>query len=234
MRALSTYMTQSGKRRLCRCSKCERPFSETRDTVFFDLRSPEAKVLMALKMLRVKVALSDIGFVLGVTEETVLEGLRRATPKAHEIKVHRLRDLPGTQVPLDEMWSCIRRTPAQQAGPDGASTAGSEAGRQWVWSSFAPECRRILAAFVGPRTFASAWRLIEMTAAVVLGLPCLFRAGFSCSRSALIDVYYTLKTFPRTGKPGRPKPARKAPPDLVSGQVIKKKRKGRLQEVVYG
>ena len=43
MSAISTYMTQSGKRRIFRCSKCERPFSETRDTVFFDLRSPEDK-----------------------------------------------------------------------------------------------------------------------------------------------------------------------------------------------
>src|SRR5215217_3222079 len=71
--AISTYLTQSGRRRIFRCSACEQPFSETRDTVFFNLRSPEEKVMMALKMLLVKVALSDIGFVLGVAEATVLE-----------------------------------------------------------------------------------------------------------------------------------------------------------------
>ena len=76
--AISTYLTQSGKRRIFLCSKCKRPFSETRDTVFFDLKTPEEKIIMALKMLLVKVALSDIGFVLGVTEATVLEWLRRA------------------------------------------------------------------------------------------------------------------------------------------------------------
>jgi hypothetical protein len=58
---------------------------------------------MALKMLLVKVALSDIGFVLGVTEATGLEWRRRAAQKAHEIHAHRLRDLPVTQVHLDEM-----------------------------------------------------------------------------------------------------------------------------------
>src|SRR5262245_18916970 len=201
--AISTYMTQSGKRRIFRCSKCKRPFSETRDTDFFDLRSPEDKVLMALKMLLVKVALSDISFVLGVTEETVLEWLRRAAQKAHEINAHLLRDLPVTQVQLDEMWSFIRRKHAQPAGPDGESTDGSEDGRQWVWISFAPEFRLILAAFVGPRTFASALRLMEMTAAVVWGVPCFFSDGFSCYLSALLDVYHTLQTFPRTGKPGQ-------------------------------
>lgn len=231
--AISTYMTQSGKRRIFCCSKCARPFSETRDTVFFDLRTPEEKVMMALKMLLVKVALADISFVLGVTEETVLEWLRRAAQKAHEINVHLLRDLPVTQVQLDEMWSFIRRKQAQQADPDGESPEGSEDGRQWVWLSFAPECRLILAAFVGPRTFDSALQLIQMTAAVVWGVPCFFSDGFSCYLSALIEAYHTLKTFPRTGKPGRPrKPIKEPHPDLVYGQVVKKKRQGRLQELV--
>jgi IS1 family transposase/transposase-like protein len=232
--AISTYLTQSGKRRIFRCGQCKGTFSETRDTVFFDLRTPEEKVMMALKMLLVKVALSDIGFVLGVTEETVLAWLGSAAKKAHEINTHLLRDLPVTEVQLDEMWSFIRRKHAQQAGPDGESTDWSEDGRQGVWISFAPEFRLILAAFVGPRTFASALQLIEMTAAVVLGVPCFFSDGFSCYLSALIEVYHTLKTFPRTGKPGRPKqPVKEPHPNLVYGQVIKKKRQGRLQELVY-
>ena len=232
--AISTYLTQSGKRRIFRCSACEKPFAETRDTVFFDLRTPEEKIIMALKMLLVKVALADIGFVLGVTEGTVLEWLRRAAQKAEEINAHLLRELPVTQVQLDEMWNFIRRKHAQQAGPDGESTEMSEDGRQWVWLSFAPEFRLILAAFVGPRTFDSALQLIQRTAAVVLGVPCFFSDGFSCYLSALIAVYHTLKTFPRTGKPGRPKqPVKETHPELVYGQVIKKKQKGRLQELVY-
>lgn len=189
---------------------------------------------MALKMLLVKVALCDIGFVLGVTEETVLAWLRRAAQKAHEINAHLLRDLPVTQVQLDEMWSFIRRKHAQPAGPDGESTELSEDGRQGVWISFAPEFRLILAAFVGPRTFESALQLIQITAAVVLGVPCFFSDGFSWYLSALIEVYHTLKTCPRTGKPGRPKqPVKEPPPELVYGQVVKKKRQGRLQALGY-
>src|SRR5215467_10002127 len=234
LRAIATYLTQSGKRRIFRCGACERTFAETRDTVFFDLRTPEEKVMMALKMLLVKVALSDIGFVLGVTEATVLAWLGSAAKKAHEINTHLLRDLPVTEVQLDEMWSFIRRKHAQQAGPDGESTDRSEDGRQWVWISFAPEFRLILATFVGPRTFDSALSLIRMTAVAVLGVPCFFSDGFSCYLSALLAVYHTLKTFPRTGKPGRPKqPLQEPHPELVYGQVIKKKRKGRLQALVY-
>jgi len=151
--------------------------------------------------------------------------------QAEEITGHLQRELPVTQVQLDEMWNCIRRKHAQQAGPDGESSDLSADGRQWVWISFAPEFRLILAAFVGPRTFASALQLIQMTAAVVLGVPCFFSDGFSGYLSALIEVYHTLKTFPRTGKPGRPKhPVKEPRSDLVYGQVVKKKHQGRLQE----
>jgi IS1 family transposase/transposase-like protein len=232
--AISTYLTQSGKRRIFLCNACDVTFSETRDTVFLDLRRPEEKVMMALKMLLVQVGLSDLGFVLGVTEETVLMWRERAAHTAHEMNTYLLRELPGTEVQLDEMWSFIKRKQAQQDEADGESTDLSEDGRQWVWISFAPEYRLILAAFVGPRTLASALRLIRMTAAVVLGVPCFFSDRFSCYLSALIEAYQSLKTFPRTGKPGRPKPpVKEPPPDLVSGQVVKKKRQGRLHELGY-
>jgi len=234
IRAVSTDLTQSGKRRIFQCTKCGTPFSETRDTVFFDLKTPEEKVMMALKMLLVKVDLAGIAFVLGVTAETVLAWLQRAAHKAAEINAHLLRDLPVTQVQLDEMWSFIKRKHTAQAGPDGESTTLSEDGRQWVWISFAPEYRLILAALVGSRTSESALQLIQMTAAVVWGVPCFFSDGFSCYLAALIEVSHTLKTLPRTGKPGRPKQPLKEPhPELVYGQVIKKTQKGRLQELVY-
>ena len=87
---------------------------------------------------------------------------------------------------------------------------------------------------MGPRTFVSALQLVQMTAAVVLGVPCFFSDGFSFYLSALIVVYHTLQTFPRAGKPGRPKkPVKEPHPALVYGQVIKKKRQGRLQALLY-
>lgn len=122
VRAISTYMTESGKRRVFQCTICKTRFSETRDTVFFDLRTPEEKVMMALKMLLVRVELSGICFVLGVTEETILEWLRRAAQKAEEINEHLLRNLPVTQVQLDEMWNFIERKHSRKPG-DGEEAA---------------------------------------------------------------------------------------------------------------
>src|SRR2546428_3714311 len=112
--AIATYLPQSGKRRILRCHTCETRFSETRATVFFDLRTSEEQVMMALTMLLVRVDLAGIGFVLGVTEGTVLAWLRRAAQQAEAINHHLLRPLPVTQVQLDEMWSFIARKHARE------------------------------------------------------------------------------------------------------------------------
>lgn len=43
VRAVSTYMTERGRRRIFQCTICGTSFSETRDTVFFDLRPPRGE-----------------------------------------------------------------------------------------------------------------------------------------------------------------------------------------------
>ena len=95
--AISTSMTHSGKRRIVRCTQCEPCCSETRDTIFFDLRTPAEQVMMALKMLLVRGDLAGIGGVLGVTAATVLAWLKRGAQPAEAINQHLLRHLPVTQ-----------------------------------------------------------------------------------------------------------------------------------------
>jgi IS1 family transposase len=134
-----------------------------------------------------------------------------------------------TQVQLDELWSFIARKQAIAAAADGESPDASADGRHWVWVSFASEVRRVLAAYVGPRTLQSAVHLIQMTAAVVRGVPCFFSEGFSCYLWALIEGYPAIKTFARTGKPGRPrKPVLEPHPEVVYAQLVKQKKRGRL------
>jgi len=233
IRSIASYLTQSGKRRIFQCTTCGQQFSETRETVFFDLRTSEEKVMMALKMILVRVSLTNIAFVLGVTEETVLDWLERAAHKAQEINRALLKELPITEVQLDEMWTFVKRKVSQQAENGVESPQEADDGRQWVWLSYAPACRLILATVVGPRTTETALKLIRLTAAIVLGIPAFFSDGFSSYWPALVECYHTLTVFPRTGKRGAPKKPVKTPhPDLVYGQVIKKKRGGRLVEVV--
>lgn len=227
--AISTSMTQRGKRRILSCTQCERSFSETRDTVFFDLRTPEEKVMMALKMLLVRGDLTGISFVLGVTEETVLAWLRRAAHQAEAIHHHLLRALPVTQVQLDEMGNFIARKHACETDAAGESLPNGEDGRQGVWVSFAPEFRLRIAAIVGPRTLDTAKEVVAATKARVAGSPAFFRDGFTCSLAALIAAFHVVTTWARTGKRGRPRKPRCEPhPDLVYGPLVKQKHQGKL------
>jgi hypothetical protein len=179
--ALAPYLTPSGTRRLCRCHACAVTCSATRATVCFALRTPEDKGIMARKRLLGTVGLADLGVVLGVTEEPGLVWLQCAAHKAHEINAPLLRDLPVPQVHREERWRFSTRKPTQQAEAEGESSALSAAGRQRGWLSFAPACRLLLAAFVGPRPFASAVPRSQMTAAVVVG-----GRAFSARASAVL------------------------------------------------
>ena len=227
--AIATSLTQSGKRRIFRCHTCETQFSETRETVFFDLRTTEDKVMMALKMLLVRVDLAGISFVLGVTEETVWAWRRRVAHQAEAINQHLLRDLPVTQVQRDEMWNFVTRKHARETDAAGESGPDGEDGRQWIWVSFAPEFRLMSAAVVGPRTFAMAQEVVAVTKARVAGIPACFSDGFTCYLAARIAACHVVTTFARTGKRGRPRKPLCAPhPDLVYGQLVKQQQHGTL------
>src|SRR4029434_1758799 len=230
IRAISTYLTQSGKRRIFQCTKCGTPFSETRDTVFCVHSTSEDKVMMALKMLLVRVDLAGISFVLGVTEETVLAWLRRAAHQAEAINRHLWQTLPVTQVQLDEMWNFVARKHARETDEAGESGPDGEDGRQWIWVSFAPEFRLMIAAVVGPRTLDMAKEVVAVTKARVAGIPAFFSDGFTCYLAALIAAFHVVTTFARTGKRGRPRKPRCEPhPDLVYGQLVKQKKQGKLR-----
>jgi hypothetical protein len=226
--AIATSLTQSGKRRLLRCRTCATHFAETCATVFCDLRTSEEKVMMALKMLLVRVDRAGISFVLGMTEETVLAWLRRAAHQAEAINRHLLRDLPVTQVQLDEMGNFVARKHARETDEAGESVPEGEDGRQGGWVSFAPEFRLMIAAVVGPRTLDLAQEVVALTKARVAGIPVFFSDGFTCSLAALIAAFHVVTTFARTGKRGRPRQPRCAPPpDLVYGQLSWARRSNR-------
>jgi hypothetical protein len=203
--AIATSLTHRGTRRILRCRTCPTPFAETRDTVFFDLRTSEDRVIMALTRLLVRVDLAGISFVRGVTEETVLVWLRQAASQVEVIHQHVLSTLPVTQGQLDEMWHCVARKHARETDAAGASVPDGEDGRQGGWISFAPELRLMIAAVVGPRTLDTAKEVVAATTARVAGVPACFSDGFTCSLAALIAAFHVVITFARTGKRGRPR-----------------------------
>ena len=214
--ALATSLTPSGQRRLLRCHTCATPCSATRETVFFDLRPAEDNVMMALKMLLVRVDLRGLCCVLGVTAAPVWAWRRRAAHQADVINRHLLRALPVTQVQLDAMWHCIARTHACETAAAGESVPTGEEGRQGVWVSLAPECRWRIAAMVGPRTLDTAKEVVAVTTARGAGVPAFFSDGCTGSLAALLAACHIVTTCARTGKRGRPRqPVCEPHPELV-------------------
>ena len=177
----------------------------------------------------VRVDLTGICFVLGVTKETVLAWLRRAAHQAEVLNRHLLRALPVTQVQLDEMWNFVARKHARETDEAGESLPEGEDGRQWIWVSFAPEFRLLIAAVVGPRTRDTAKAVVAATTARVAGIPAFCSDGFTRYRAALIAAFHVVTTVARPGKRGRPRQPVCAPhPALIYGQLVKQKQHGTL------
>jgi IS1 family transposase len=203
--------------------------AETRATVFFALRPSEEQVLMALKRLLVRGDLAGIGFVLGVTEATVLSWLQRAAQQAEVITRPLLRALPVTQVQRDEMGHFIARKHTGETDPTGESVPNGAEGRQGVWISVAPELRVMIAAVVGPRTRDTAKEVVAITQARGAGIPACFSDGVTCYLAARIAAFPIVTTCARPGKRGRPRTPRCAPhPALVYGQLVTQKKQGKL------
>jgi len=107
-------------------------------------------------------------------------------------------------VQLDEKWNFIARTHACERALAGESLPDSEDGRQWVWVSFAPEFRLMIAAVLGPHTLDTAQEVIAATKARVAGIPAFFSDGFTCYLAALIAAFHDVTTLREPASGGAP------------------------------
>src|SRR5450756_2545453 len=104
----------------------------------------------------------------------------------------------------------------------------------WMWVAFAPGCRLIVAFAIGPRKQYVADELVESTAKCLSeSMPLFVSDGLEFYAKALLKKFGETEEFSRTGKRGRPKKPKLAPPDdLRYAQVIKKRKGGKLQKIV--
>jgi len=104
-----TYSSQNGRLRKFICRSCGKVFNERTGTVFFDLRTPEDKVLLALKLLLKGMGIRAIAEVLDSKPDTVLAWLRRAAKHSEEVEACWLKDLKVSKVELDELWTFVKK-----------------------------------------------------------------------------------------------------------------------------
>ncbi len=102
-----TYPTQTGRVRQFVCRACKTSFSEHTGTFFYDLRTPEEKVLLAIKLLVKGMPLRGVAEVLEVKLDTVRRWLKVAAEHSEKVNEMLLKELKVSQVELDALWAFV-------------------------------------------------------------------------------------------------------------------------------
>ena len=104
-----TYKTKSGKIRKYICKSCGSIFNDRTNTAFFDIRTKDEKVLIALKLIIKGMTLRSVAEVLDVKLDTVRGWLSRAAEHSEEVNRVLLTDLKVSKIELDELWTFVKK-----------------------------------------------------------------------------------------------------------------------------
>jgi transposase-like protein len=105
-----TIKTKQGeKRRKFLCKVCGQSFCSRTGTIFYDLRTPEDKVVLALKLLVKGMPLRGVADVLEVKLDTVRHWLRVAAAHSEKANELLLKELKVSQIELDALWSFVKK-----------------------------------------------------------------------------------------------------------------------------
>ena len=104
-----SYSTQSSRVHKFICRECGRVFCECQGTVFYDIRSSEDKVILALKLILHGMSLRAVSNVLEVKLDTVRSWLAKSAAHAQQVNDVLVKEIKVTRVELDELWSFVRK-----------------------------------------------------------------------------------------------------------------------------
>jgi transposase-like protein len=103
------YRTRSGLVRNFVCRTCGHAFCDRTETAFYDLRTPEEKILLGLEMVLHGMALRKVAEVLHVKLDTVRCWLTQASEHAEKVNDALVKRIHVERVELDELWTFVRK-----------------------------------------------------------------------------------------------------------------------------
>ena len=108
-----------------------------------------------------------------------------------------------------------------------------QAGEVWIWVSFAPEYRLVLATHVGGHEEEDADEVVKQTKGrLSRPLPLFVSDGWDAYVKTLLKAFHRLVEVPRTGRRGRPRmPIMEPDPELRYAQVVKIRERNRVVKV---
>ncbi|MBU4036128.1 MAG: helix-turn-helix domain-containing protein, partial [Proteobacteria bacterium] len=110
-----TYRTKEGAmRRRFKCKQCGVSFSSKAGTIFYGLRSPEEKIMMALKLLVNGMSLTGVADAMNVKFDTVRRWLKVVSGQRGKIDGLLIDKLKVSQAQLDTLWAYISENSLRQ------------------------------------------------------------------------------------------------------------------------
>ena len=218
-----SWRGQEGTIERLRCTTCAEEFSERAGTLMARSKLPEEKAEQLLKCQRWGVCDAGTADICGVDIKSVHHFQQVASQRAKEHHQQVVQQVEVAGVQLDEAHS--KRRPKQV---------------EWIHTALAMGSLFILWVEFGPRTTATAARLIAQVVACLRGLPVFLTDGWKPYLTALLQVVGRVYHPRRKGKVGRyPHPRLVAPDGLFYAQVVKRRNQaGRLvavtQRVIFG
>lgn len=205
----------SGLEQRFRCSTCETTFASTKGTLFYRLRTDPKTVILVLALLAYGCPLQAIVFAFEIDPRTVTNWRDRAAAHCQQVHAHLVENQPRDlgQVQADEIRvRCQKRLVLWMALAIQVST------RLWLGGAVSAHRDKDLIR-----------RLVSVVRAQALQRPILLMTdGLSTYVNAWKRAFCTLV---KTGKPGRP--AGRAWPQVVIGQVVKRYEKKRVVGVQH-
>jgi len=102
-----TYENDSGKARKYICHTCGTRFCDRTNTAFYDLRTNEDKVRLALEMVTKGMSIRKIAKVLKSKPSTIRSWISKASDHCEKVNEVVLKDVETSKVEMDELWTFV-------------------------------------------------------------------------------------------------------------------------------
>ena len=102
-----TYVIDSGKVRKYICHTCGTRFCDRTNTAFYDLRTNEDKVRLALEMVMKGMSINGIAEVLKSKPSTVRSWISKASDHCEKVNNVILNNVETSKEEMDELWTFV-------------------------------------------------------------------------------------------------------------------------------
>lgn len=98
--------TKAGRQRY-KCNTCGQSFTETKGTLFYRRRTPEAEILDTLALIAEGNRISSLVRAKGHKEDTIIDWIREAGQHAEKIEAVLLADYQLSRGQIDGLWAYV-------------------------------------------------------------------------------------------------------------------------------